>query len=62
MRNFRSPVDIIIIFNYTSNILFLLSQFIESDIAQDNFEGTTSISRGGTEVLLGDPLLKADNR
>jgi hypothetical protein len=41
--------------------LFFIQQFsIESDIAQeDNFEG---ISKGGTEVLLGDPLLKADNR
>ncbi|KAG5682216.1 hypothetical protein PVAND_011582 [Polypedilum vanderplanki] len=36
---------------------------LESDIAQeDHFEGT-SISKGGTEVLLGiDPLLKNENR
>ena len=35
---------------------------LESDVAQgDNFDGN-SISRGGTEVLLGDLNLKADNR
>lgn len=35
---------------------------LESDAAQgDSFDGN-SISRGGTEVLLGDLNLKADNR
>ncbi|KAL7038973.1 hypothetical protein ACKWTF_009756 [Chironomus riparius] len=38
------------------------TEYLESDIAQeDNFEGN-SISIGGTEVLLGDPLLKGENR
>ena len=41
---------------------FISQQYLESDIAQeDNFEGN-SISIGGTEVLLGDPLLKGENR
>jgi len=41
---------------------FISQQYLESDIAQeDNFEGN-SISIGGTEVLLGDPLSKGENR
>lgn len=40
----------------------LLQFALESDTAQgDSFDGN-SISRGGTEVLLGDLNLKADNR
>lgn len=41
----------------------LFPQFnLESDTAQgDSFDGN-SISRGGTEVLLGVDNLKADNR
>lgn len=47
-------------------LLFFISRHLqftlESDIAQeDSFDGN-SISRGGTEVLLGDLNLKADNR